>query len=418
MRALITKTLFVLFVAAVMTGCKIAVIVPSGGQLFASNPAHSCSEGRVCEFDINAGQLPFSESFTAIPKEGYGFEKWSDGSGFLCGKSTNPTCTVNIPDNAVGAILVALFDSGYVMPIFKNVGIDTDSDGVRNELDEDDDNDGIFDADDACPLDSNLNCGINDVSGIIAVDTTWTSEGGPIHITGVVQVADGVTLTIAAGTRVFSDSCPNFPYCTIKEIQIFGSLIVTGTSEDPVLLENVFIIPSGGNGSPSYVEIEQAHITDGTIYWGEGYGSLILRHSVIENSGAGLRYPTSDSYIEYNVFRGTRSLSIGHSNGVSVYIRNNVFTEYTGPVVRNWAAYSGSTIVEFNSFLSAGTATVELESGYSSAAMSATSNYWGTTDLSVIESMVLDKADDLSKAGYIEYAPILTAPHPDTPTGF
>jgi hypothetical protein len=414
MRALMTRTLFVLFVAAVMTGCKIAVIVPSGGQLFASNPAHSCSEGRVCEFDINAGQLPFSESFTAIPKEGYGFEKWSDGSGFLCGKSTNPTCTVNIPDNAVGAILVALFDSGYVMPIFKNVGIDTDSDGVRNELDEDDDNDGIFDVDDACPLDANLNCGINDVSGIIAVDTTWTSEGGPIRITGVVQVADGVTLTIAAGTRVIGGG---------NGIEVFGNLIVNGTLEDPVLLDQVVIKQSGGIDSPSYIEIEQARITGGGVSpatGNAGYGSLILRHSVIENIGmAYIWYPTSDSYIEYNIFRGTNSLSIGHSDGVSVYIRNNVFTEYTGPVVRNWAAYSGSTVVEFNSFLSTGNATVELPSGgYDGAAMTATSNYWGTTDLSVIESMVLDKADDLSRAGYIEYAPILTAPHPDTPTGF
>jgi hypothetical protein len=299
------------------------------------------------------------------------------------------------------------------MPIFKDVGIDTDGDGVRNELDEDDDNDGIFDIDDLCPLNPNLNCGINDVSGIIPVDTTWTSESGPIRITGVVQVADGVTLTIAAGTRVIGGG---------NGIEVFGNLIVNGTLEDPVLLDQVVIKQSGESGSPSYIEIEQARIAGGSVSpatGNGGSGSLILRHSVIENSGMSyIAYPTSDSYIEYNVFRGTNSLSIGHSNGVSVYIRNNVFTEYTGTVVQNWAAYSGSTIVEFNSFLSAGTATVELESGYSSAAMTATSNYWGTTDLSVIESMVLDKADDLSREGYIEYAPILTAPHPDTPTGF
>ena len=413
MNALITRALFIVFIATVLTGCKIAVIVPSGGDLISSNPAHICSERSVCEFDINMSQLPFSESFSAIPKEGYEFEKWSDGSDFFCGKSTNPTCAVNIPDNAFGALFVALFDSGYVMPIFRDVGLDTDSDGVRNELDEDDDNDGIFDVDDACPLDANLNCGINDVSGIIAADTTWTSESGPIRITGVVQVADDVTLMIAAGTRVIGGG---------NGIEVFGNLIVNGTLEDPVLLDQVVIKQNGESGSPSYIEIEQARITGGSVSpatGNGGSGSLILRHSVIENSGMSyMSYPTSDSYIEYNVFRGTNSLSIGHSNGVSVYIRNNVFTEYTGTVVQNWAAYSGSTIVEFNSFLSPGTATVELESGYSPAAMTATSNYWGTTDLSVIESMVLDKADDLSRAGYIEYAPILTAPHPDTPTGF
>ena len=161
LRALMTKTLFILFMAAVMTGCKIAVIVPSGGQLLSSNPAHSCSEGNVCEFDINTGQLPFSESFTALPKEGYEFEKWSDGGGFLCAKSTNPTCTVSIGDGDIGAVIVSLFQSGYVMPIFKDVGIDTDADGVRNELDEDDDNDGIFDVNDTCPLDANPQSPVN-----------------------------------------------------------------------------------------------------------------------------------------------------------------------------------------------------------------------------------------------------------------
>jgi hypothetical protein len=411
MRALMTKTLFICCIATVMVGCKIAVLTSSGGDVQSGSGAMNCSASNFCEFKVTSA--PFTESFTAYPREGYEFEKWFDGSGFLCGKSTNPTCTVNIGDGAVGAVIVALFESGYVMPIFKDVGIDTDGDGVRNELDEDDDNDGIFDIDDLCPLNPNLNCGINDVSGIIPVDTTWTSESGPIRITGVVQVADGVTLTIAAGTRVIGGG---------NGIEVFGNLIVNGTLEDPVLLDQVVIKQSGESGSPSYIEIEQARIAGGSVSpatGNGGSGSLILRHSVIENSGMSyIAYPTSDSYIEYNVFRGTNSLSIGHSNGVSVYIRNNVFTEYTGTVVQNWAAYSGSTIVEFNSFLSAGTATVELESGYSSAAMTATSNYWGTTDLSVIESMVLDKADDLSREGYIEYAPILTAPHPDTPTGF
>ena len=38
------------------------------------------------------------------------------------------------------------------MPIYKDVGIDTDGDGVRNALDPDDDNDGVLDTDDAFPL--------------------------------------------------------------------------------------------------------------------------------------------------------------------------------------------------------------------------------------------------------------------------
>ena len=97
-RAVIAKILFMFFMAAVMTGCKIIYIAPPGGLLtLPSNEIADCPEGRVCELDINTSQLPFSVSFTAhCLKQGYEFEKWSRWrSGFLCGKSTDPTCTVN-----------------------------------------------------------------------------------------------------------------------------------------------------------------------------------------------------------------------------------------------------------------------------------------------------------------------------------
>ena len=142
-----------------IAGCKIAVMVPSGGDVDSSNPILSCSEGNLCEFDITEAQLPFNESFTAIPKAGYVFEKWSDGADFHCANSTNPTCSINLPDSGLGRGLVALFDSGYLMPIFEDIGIDTDNDGIRNELDEDDDGDGLPDVSDQCPLDPDLACG-------------------------------------------------------------------------------------------------------------------------------------------------------------------------------------------------------------------------------------------------------------------
>ena len=157
-----TKTLFICSIATVMVGCKIAVLTSSGGDVQSSSGTMNCAGSSFCEFEVSGA--PFAESFTAHPKAGYEFEKWSDGESFFCGKSTDPTCTVNIPEGAAGAVIVALFQSGYVMPIFKHVGIDTDGDGVRNELDEDDDNDGIFDVDDACPLDANLNCSINNTT--------------------------------------------------------------------------------------------------------------------------------------------------------------------------------------------------------------------------------------------------------------
>lgn len=63
-------------------------------------------------------------------------------AGFHCGDSVDPVCTVYIPDNAVGRTLVASFETGYLMPVFRYLGIDTDGDGVVDPQDADDDNDG------------------------------------------------------------------------------------------------------------------------------------------------------------------------------------------------------------------------------------------------------------------------------------
>ena len=150
MSGLSIKALFIISLAMLATGCRVAIIVPTGGNVVSSNGAYNCPEASVCEFEVT--EAPFSETFTAQASPGYEFEKWSDGSDFLCGESTAPTCVVGISDNPLGAVVIALFNSSYVMPIFTDVGIDTDLDGIRNELDDDDDNDGLLDDYDDCPI--------------------------------------------------------------------------------------------------------------------------------------------------------------------------------------------------------------------------------------------------------------------------
>ncbi len=177
MSGLSIKALLIISFAILATGCRVAIIVPTGGSVVSTNSEYSCPEASVCEFEVT--EAPFSETFTAQASPGYEFEKWSDGSDFLCGESTVPTCVVGISDNPLGAVVIALFNSSYVMPIFTDVGIDTDLDGIRNELDDDDDNDGVLDADDNCPLEEPNLDGFGCASKKVFVTSeTYTSNLG------------------------------------------------------------------------------------------------------------------------------------------------------------------------------------------------------------------------------------------------
>ncbi len=148
------KILTILAITALVAGCKLAVMVPSGGDVTSESGTRNCAGGSLCEFNIT--DSTFYEVFTAVARPGYVFSKWSAGGpAFFCGDSTNPNCEITNEGTAGDANIQAIIATGkffYVMPIFKFVGIDTDGDGIKDHVDADDDNDGVLDADDHCPL--------------------------------------------------------------------------------------------------------------------------------------------------------------------------------------------------------------------------------------------------------------------------
>jgi len=148
------KSLLIIGLVSVLAGCKIAVMVPSGGDITSASGTRNCVGGSLCEHNIT--DSTFNESFTAVARPGYVFTKWNSGSGFLCANSTNPTCVISNVGTAGNAVIEAVIATGqffYAMPLFEFVGIDTDGDGQKDHVDADDDNDGLLDADDSCPLD-------------------------------------------------------------------------------------------------------------------------------------------------------------------------------------------------------------------------------------------------------------------------
>lgn len=139
-----------------ITGCKVEAIATQGGNIVSLSGSRDCAESNTCSFTILA--TPYSESFTAVAKPGYEFVKWHFGDRFLCGGWADPTCEINLADDAAGNSVVALFKTAYIMPEFRFLGLDFDGDGVLDHLDEDDDNDGLLDETDLCPLNVDPEC--------------------------------------------------------------------------------------------------------------------------------------------------------------------------------------------------------------------------------------------------------------------
>lgn len=150
--ARLAKHLVLIATALALTGCKLAVMVSSGGYVESSSGTRDCTGPDYCEFVIT--DPAFSETFTAVPRPGYSFVGWQDGNGFICTNEGGTSCTVAMPNETIGAAVVALFSTASIRPVFSDPGgIDTDGDGTIDTLDLDDDNDGREDEFDNCPLD-------------------------------------------------------------------------------------------------------------------------------------------------------------------------------------------------------------------------------------------------------------------------
>jgi uncharacterized repeat protein (TIGR02543 family) len=263
------------------------------------------------------------------------------------------------------------------------------------------------------------------VGGIISQSTRWTKENSPYVVTHTVQIPSGVTLTIEPGVTISMPSAGDM-------FLLHGTISARGASQDKIIFDgggNSNFFSAKGSSSDTFLDLAYCIVRNGISFWPptghEQYGYFSLRHSELTNltGYSYIWYPGRDIYIEYNKFINAGGFSIGHRGDVKVYIRYNLFDKKNPGLphfadfwIQNWASYdSSATIVKYNSFINTEGIVLKLPSGYDRAAMSATKNYWGTQDTRIIDTMIYDKNDDITCAGYIDYLPILTEPHPSTP---
>jgi len=116
---IVSKFLLLLGITLLMAGCKLAVIVVEGGEV-QSDGSGTCVAGTICIVDVSDPY--FSETFEAVPDEGWYFQKWNSGERFFCGGSNEPTCALSFEGSEESEAveeMVASSELFYLMPIFK-----------------------------------------------------------------------------------------------------------------------------------------------------------------------------------------------------------------------------------------------------------------------------------------------------------
>jgi hypothetical protein len=235
-----------------------------------------------------------------------------------------------------------------------------------------------------------------DVGGIIDSDTTWDLAGSPYNIASEVQIAEGATLTVAPGVIVDG---------THGRIRVWGTLSAVGTDTQKITFLRTWIGPPQAT-SNAVINIQFADFIVGSIYCEYGF-SLTLRDSRISgqqglyDSRVRVKFPYNDCIIERNIFLYLNQVDLGDSKGdTKIVVKNNVF--YDARVHNNQNYDNSEVLLQNNSFLS--TDRVVLSLSIAPQNITATYNYWNTTETSVIDQMIWDRNDSLESGDYVVYA--------------
>jgi hypothetical protein len=162
-----------------------------------------------------------------------------------------------------------------------------------------------------------------EVNGLIASDTAWTKANSPYNLTSSITVAFEVTLTIEPGTIVQLNE---------YYLQINGTLIARGTSNDPINFHGGAPISTGGWAITTEDYDYSIVFSPSSTNWSQQTQS----GSIIENAVIGNLVINGGSPKISNNFLGNIDI-----NGGTPEISNNT-------VVGGIGVYAGSALIANN----------------------------------------------------------------------
>jgi Ca2+-binding RTX toxin-like protein len=242
---------------------------------------------------------------------------------------------------------------------------------------------------------------------IISENTIWSTEQ-TWAFEEIVQIPYGVELTIR-------------PDANVKDtrIQVFGSLVAQGDINNTITFENVDLYFGSDSETPAFLDLDFVEWQGGSFLDATGnasYGSFDIDNNYFDGvDGFYIWYPTSTSSIKSSSFVNSQGLSVGSRNLVTIENNNFIASErpYNGSedvAIVNWASYGPAVAVTGNNFYGT-TKVFELAERYSSAAMEVGPNYYSTSEIDLIEALILDNADSLERAHKISADNFLLSPN-------
>jgi pimeloyl-ACP methyl ester carboxylesterase len=171
------------------------------------------------------------------------------------------------------------------------------------------------------------------VTGTITENTLWTASSSPYIINGKITVAQGVTLTLEAGTVVKLRS--------ELDITVDGALHVEGTENEPVYFtaqtddsvggdsngDGTRSVPASGNWHGIKFNVGSTGIFDRAIirYAGYGYSSVVPQISSVHNLGG-------DISIRNSEFTQSSTCAVGQMAGSVLVEHTSIHHMYCGIV--------------------------------------------------------------------------------------